>query len=149
MPIALLLTRHGARSGFKWIAASAVLVGASLSAATPCPVHNPGQAYPWQKSELMPGDEWAYLFIDLDTKGRPKSCRAGRHQYKPETGFWMCRAMMAQGDFDPVMKDGVAVEGTVTRFMTLAGQQRKQAEAAARKQFFKDHPEERPSCYPY
>lgn len=133
----------------KWIiAASVSLAGTSVSAANPCPVREPGQSYPWQKSGLMPGDEWAYLLIDLDTAGRPKNCRVGKHQYRPETGFWMCRAMMAQGAFEPVMKDGVAVEGTVTRFMTVAGRRRQRAEAAARKQYFKDHPEERPSCYP-
>lgn len=96
----------------------------------------------------MPGDEWAYLHIELDVQGRPKNCRVGKHQYKPETGFWMCRAMMGQGDFKPIIKDGIAVEGSVTRYMTLAGRQRKREEAAARKQWFKDHPEERASCYP-
>ena len=134
----------------KWmIAAGLLLAGSGLQAADNCPEIKPGQAYPWQKgSELMPGDEWAYLHIDLDVKGRPKNCRVGKHQYKPETGYWMCRAMMAQGDFQPIIKDGVAVEGTVTRYMTVAGRQRRREEAAARKQWFKDHPQERPSCYP-
>jgi hypothetical protein len=97
----------------------------------------------------LPGDEWAYLLIDLDAQGRPKNCRVGKHQYQPETGFWMCRAMMEQAGFEPVMKNGMAIEGTVTRFMMLPGRQRQREEEAARKQFFKDHPEERPSCYPY
>ena len=97
----------------------------------------------------MPGDQWAYLLVDLDTKGRPQNCRPGKHQYQPETGFWMCRALMAQASFEPIMKDGVAVEGTVTRFMMLPGRLRQRADEAARKQFFKDHPEERPNCYPY
>lgn len=133
----------------KWMSAGcALLISSGLLAATPCPELKSGQAYPWQKSELMPGDEWAYLYITLDTKGRPKDCKVGKHKYGPETGFWMCRAMMAQGDFEPIVKDGVAVEGTVTRFMTVAGRQRKREEAAARKQWFKDHPAERSSCYP-
>lgn len=57
--------------------------------------------------------------------------------------------MMEQAGFEPVMKNGMAIEGTVTRFMMLPGRQRQREEEAARKQFFKDHPEERPSCYPY
>jgi hypothetical protein len=56
--------------------------------------------------------------------------------------------MMGGGSFEPIMKDGVAVEGTVTRYMILRGRQWRRAEATARKKFFKDHPEERPSCYP-
>ena len=132
----------------RWVIAGCALLAGPSLAATPCPELKPGQAYPWQKSGLMPGDEWAYLHIDLDVKGRPKNCRVGKHQYKPETGFWMCRAMMAQGSFEPIIKDGVAVEGTVMRFMSVAGRQRRRAEAAARKQWFKDHPEERASCYP-
>ena len=133
----------------RWmIAAGMLLASSSLQAADNCPEIRPGQAYPWQKEGLMPGDEWAYLYIDLDVNGRPKNCRVGKHQYKPETGFWMCRAMMSQGHFQPIIKDGVAVEGTVTRFMSIPGRQRRREEAAARKQWFKDHPNERPSCYP-
>lgn len=133
----------------KWmIAGCALLSSAAVSAADSCPEFRPGQAYPWQKGELMPGDQWAYLLVDLDAKGRPKDCRVGKHKYKPEMGFWFCRAVLAQGGFEPIMKDGVAVEGTVTRFISMPGRQRQRAEEAARKQWFKDHPEERPSCYP-
>ena len=134
----------------KWIGASLVLFAAGLHAASPCPVREPGQAYPWSHSaDLMPGDEWAYLYIDLDAKGRPTNCRVGKHEYQPETGFWMCRAVMAQANFEPIMKDGAAVAGTVTRYMMLAGRQRQREDEAARKQFFRDHPDERPGCYPY
>jgi hypothetical protein len=123
--------------------------GTALAAADKaCPPHRPGQAYPWQSAEVMPGDEWADLYIDLDAKGRPTNCRIGKHKLNKESGFWMCRAMTAQGQFEPVMKDGVAVPGTVTRHFFLAGRKHRQIEAAARKQFFKDHPEERSSCYP-
>lgn len=134
----------------KWmIAGGALTLSTGLPAAEPCPVFKPGQAYPWQKpGQLMVGDQWAYLYIDLDKKGRPKNCRVGKHKYGPEMGFWFCRAMMAQGDFEPIMKDGVAVEGTVTRFLSMPGRRRQREEEAARKQWFKDHPEERPSCYP-
>ena len=132
-----------------FVAAIAALASAGAAAASDCPTFRPGQAYPWQTSEkLMPGDQWAWLFIDLDAKGKPTGCKVGEHKYQPETGFWMCRAMMASGEFEPVMKDGVAVEGTVKRFMTLPGRQRQRAEQAARKQWFKDNPHERPSCYP-
>lgn len=113
-----------------------------------CPKFEPGQFYPWQTSEVMPGDEWAELWIDLDAQGRPKNCRIGKSKLKPESGYFMCRAMMAQGNFEPILKNGVPVEGTVKREMFLSGRQHQRAEAAARKKFFKDNPRERPSCYP-
>ena len=96
----------------------------------------------------MPGDEWAELWIDLDVQGRPKNCRIGKNKLKPESGFFMCRAMMAQGDFKPVIKDGVPAEGTVMRKFFSAGRLHQRAEAEARKKFFKDNPQERSSCYP-
>jgi hypothetical protein len=37
----------------------------------------------------------------------------------------------------------------VKRYFTIAGRARKRADEAARKQWFKDHPQERPDCYPY
>jgi hypothetical protein len=149
MRIVSLLTRFGPKSMARWIGGSLVLSAASLPAANPCPVRQPGQAYPWSRSaDLMPGDEWAYLYIDVDTKGRPSNCRVGKHQYQPETGFWMCRAMMAQANFEPIMKDGIAIAGTVTRYTMIPGRQRQREDEAARKQFFRDHPDERPSCYP-
>lgn len=134
----------------KKVAVAIAIIGMSsgAAAADQCPEREPGQFYPWQTSEIMPGDEWAELHIDLDAQGRPKNCRVGKNRLKPETGFFMCRAMMAQAKFEPVIKDGVAVEGTVTRKFFLNGRQHQRAEAAARKKFFKDNPNERPSCYP-
>lgn len=133
-----------------WPAALAIILFSSEASATAdqCPTREPGEFYPWQTSEVMPGDEWAELHIDLDAQGRPKNCRVGKNKLKPETGFYMCRAMMAQANYEPVEKDGVAVEGTVTRKFFLNGRQHQRAEAAARKKFFKDNPQERPSCYP-
>jgi hypothetical protein len=132
----------------KWMIATSVLLSGTAFAADNCPSFEPGQYYPWQKEGLMPGDQWAWLYIDVDAHGKPTNCKVGEHKYEPEMGFWMCRAMMAGGDFEPVMKDGVAVAGTVKRYMTVPGRARQRAEAAARKQWFKDHPEERPACYP-
>lgn len=135
---------------WKWMIAASALMAGPVFAADNCPDHRPGAAYPWQSSmdKPMAGDQWAWLYIDVDATGKPKNCKVGEHKYEPEMGFWMCRAMIASGDFEPVMKDGVAVEGTVKRYMTVAGRARKRADEAARKQWFKDHPEERPTCYP-
>jgi hypothetical protein len=136
----------------RWTIASCVLMsGTGALAAESCPSFLPGQLYPWQQQSSdkpMPGDQWAWLYIDVDVNGKPKNCKVGDHKYEPETGFWMCRAVMASGQFEPVKKDGVVVEGTVKRYFTVAGRARKRADEAARKQWFKDHPQERPACYP-
>ena len=134
----------------KWMITASVLMSGPVVAADNCPSHLPGEAYPWQSSldKPMPGDQWAWLYVDVDATGKPKNCKVGEHKYEPEMGFWMCRAVMASGQFEPVTKDGVAVEGTVKRYMTIAGRARKRADEAARKQWFKDHPGERPGCYP-
>lgn len=126
----------------------------ALAFATPawsadnCPERPPGAPYPWQTNKSYPGDEWAYLLISVDASGKPTDCKIGKHQFKPETGFWMCRAMMAQGDFKPEIKDGVAIATTVTRLFTVPGRARRMAEEKARKQYFRDHPEESSRCYP-
>ena len=132
-----------------WAAAFAIIsMSSGAWTADQCPKFEPGQFYPWQTSEVMPGDEWAELHVDLDAKGRPKNCRVGKNKLKPESGYYMCRAMMAQANYEPIVKDGVAVEGTVTRNFFMAGRAHRRAEEVARKKFFKDNPQERPSCYP-
>jgi hypothetical protein len=56
--------------------------------------------------------------------------------------------MQVQGQYDPVMKDGVAVPGTITTKTVMMGMRHRDANAAARKRWFKEHPEERWDCYP-
>ena len=60
----------------------------------------------------------------------------------------MCGAMQVQGAYSPVMKDGVAVPGTITTKTVMVGMRHREANAAARKRWFKEHPGERWDCYP-
>jgi hypothetical protein len=46
------------------------------------------------------------------------------------------------------MKDGVAVPGTITTKTVMVGMRHREANAAARKRWFKEHPGERWDCYP-
>jgi hypothetical protein len=127
-----------------------VCIAASAQAAdkTPCPHYRPGEPYPWVVNDLMSGDQWGDLSIDLDTKGKPTGCRAIKGNLESEMGFWVCRSMLAQGEFDPVMKDGVPVAGSRIEHFVLEGMRHRDANAAARKRWFAAHPSERQSCYP-
>lgn len=129
-----------------------ILVSAATAspaaAGTACPPHRPGEPYPWAINELMSGDQWGDLAIDLDANGRVTGCHAVKGNLEPEMGFWVCRSISAQGEFDPLMKDGIAVAGTRTRHFVLEGMRHRDANAAARKKWFAEHPNERPSCYP-
>jgi len=129
-------------------AVALVAVASSVSAKEPCIPHKPGEAYPWTVDQLMSGDQWGDFSIDLDAKGKVTGCRAIKGNLKPEMGFWICRSLSAQGEFAPILKDGVAVAGLRTRQVVLQGMRHRDADAAARKRWFAAHPAERQSCYP-
>jgi hypothetical protein len=126
---------------------------ASLLAAGPvaanqgCPALTPGQSYPWQTNETLPGDFWADMLIDLDAQGKPLRCRIAKGNLKNELGFWFCNALMKDGQYTPVMQDGVAVPGTVRRHMRMPGKRHREADEAARKRYLAAHPDEK-RCYP-
>ena len=125
------------------------LAGAHLGAdETPCPALDPGDLYPWQSRERMSGDQWADMLIDIDPSGKPTGCRVRKSNVSRDMHFFMCRALTAQGEFDPVIRDGVPVAGTIERSFLLAVSQRKRADERARKRYFAENPHERPSCYP-
>jgi hypothetical protein len=62
--------------------------------------------------------------------------------------FFMCRALMAQGEFTPAIENGVPVPSSVDSLFRLPGRTSKREEARARKDFFKNNPHERSTCYP-
>lgn len=125
------------------------LVAAPSWADVPCKRLEPGAAYPWQTSERMQGDQWATLSINIDKNGHPLNCRVvAGHIKDDELGYWFCSAATKYGRFDPIMKDGQPVAGTATRTITMPGRRHVSRDNAARKAFFREHPEERTSCYP-
>lgn len=124
------------------------VVSSPLAASTPCPPHKAGEAYPWEVKDLMDGDHWADVAIDVDAKGKPTGCKVVKGNLESDDGFFVCRSMTAQGEFDPVMKDGAAVAGTIQTHMVLQGMRHRDANAAARKRWFATHPDERQSCFP-
>jgi hypothetical protein len=123
-------------------------IGSQALAATPCPPHKPGDPYPWSVDGLMSGDQWGDFSIELDAKGRVAGCKAIKGNLEAEMGFWVCRSITAQGEFNPIVKDGAAVAGAMVRHVFVEGMRHRDADAAARKRWFASHPSERSSCYP-
>ena len=128
---------------------SALCLGsAALAESATCPKHEPGARYPWQSNKIMHGDRFAWLILDVGRDGVPIRCRVGDNNYvENETRFWLCknysdrwRAPRATAS-DPERR-------TFTRYSLIAGYDHDIADKKARPLWFKDHPGERPECYP-
>jgi hypothetical protein len=81
--------------GVKAIALGAALcIGpAAFAEETRCPNWEPGASYPWQSNEIVPGDRFAWLALDVDRGGYPFRCRIGNNNYvDPEARFWLCKS---------------------------------------------------------
>ena len=126
-----------------WICALSLLVAAPAVAEAPAPKKEPGTSEPWQEGmPLMSGDRWARLRIDIDARGRPLKCRIAVTNLSESMRFYACRAFLRDWHTEPLMKDGVAVPGTVERTLMMPGPARR-LEAKARKRWLAEHPEAR------
>jgi len=124
--------------------ALALLAAASASAQSPATPKEPGASEPWQQGmPLMSGDRWARLLIDVDAKGRPLKCRIAATNLSDSMRFYACRAMLRDWRVQPIVRNGVAVPGTVERTLMMPGPARRRLEAKARKRWLAEHPEAR------
>ena len=125
---------------------------ASVAAKAPCPQWERGKPYPWETAELKKltiNDRWADIYIDIDETGRPLQCRMGRsNRIKRDDKFWVCKAFLDSWRTKPIMKDGKPVRGTVMRRYVSYSDEHAKALHDARKRVFREHPHERPECYP-
>jgi len=113
-----------------------------------CPPREPG-TYPWAKNGTMPGDKWAWVYLELDDKARPKGCKLGENNVRnSDLGFYMCRAM--ERDWEPATPEQAKAlaSTTVKRFFIMHGPSHSKQMREARKKFFAANPNERPECYP-
>ncbi|WP_310466915.1 hypothetical protein [Sphingomonas sp.] len=128
-----------------------VLIAAGAAPAPakqPCPDRKPGDAYPWSIQQQMSGDQWAKMNIDVDAKGQVTDCRVIASNVDAETRFFMCRAIRHGFEPDPPAEGAAPGPRTVQTSLVMPGRQRRRAEEAARKRFFRDNPHERSECYP-
>ncbi|MGE5562848.1 MAG: hypothetical protein ACM3ZV_05995 [Bacillota bacterium] len=127
---------------------SLLLSSAASAEKAPCPPHEAGASYPWDVQELMKGDKYASVFIDVDRTGRPLGCKVGNTNITDSyTLFLLCDAYKDSWRA-PAAAAGDPDRRTIRRDTTLLGGDHELANQKARKAWFKAHPEERPSCYP-
>jgi len=120
----------------------------AMSNQAACPKFEAGAAYPWQNWDLMPGDHYAWVYIEIDKTGRALKCSIGENNIlDPETRFRLCRAYSEDWRGPPAAA-GDPERRTINRHFTLLGAAHELANQKARKQFQGPYPEERPSCYP-
>ncbi|MGN6059073.1 MAG: hypothetical protein ACTHOI_10890 [Sphingomicrobium sp.] len=96
----------------------------------------------------MKGDQQAVVYIDVDRTGHPLKCAMGQNDIPdPETRFRVCQSFMDDWRASPAAAQDPAIR-TIRRNFTMIGNDHQLADEKARKQWFKDHPEARPECYP-
>jgi hypothetical protein len=131
-----------------FVVAAALGSTAALAEKPGCPKWEAGARYPWQTNEIMRGDLFGWVIMDVDRYGAPASCRIGKNNFLDvETGQFLCKNYSERwrgpkaGPSDPDRR-------TFTRFSLIDGYDHLLAGRKARKQWFKDHPEARKECYP-
>jgi hypothetical protein len=113
-----------------------------------CPKWEAGTRYPWQSSEILPGDQYATVILDVDRKGYPFRCTIGKNNYPDrEFGIWICRAyyLLWRG---PEAAASDPDTRRLERFSLIDGSKHDLADRRARRLWFEQHPDERPACYP-
>ena len=143
------------------IAAAAFMIIASPAVAKEaCPPNKYEPPYPWFISDIMPGDQFADIYLDIDKTGKPINCRMGKNNIPGDDKFWVCKAFIDQWTTAPASANSTAgpppanlppnspIKGTIYRKYVGYGEKHDSAERAARKLFFQQHPEERSECYP-
>ena len=67
-----------------------ILASSSAFAADACPKWEAGARYPWQSNEIMRGDLFGWVILDVDRYGAPASCRIGKNNFlNAETGMFL------------------------------------------------------------
>jgi hypothetical protein len=126
------------------VSAAACIGAAPVSAKEPCPPV-PSQL-PWAIDQIMSGDQYADVYLDIDAKGKPTGCEMGQNNIAGDDKFFICKAFMEQWSTKSPTEVGKPT--TVLRKYVQYGMRHEDAESAARKKYFRDHPYEKPECYP-
>ena len=130
----------------------AVVAALAWTAATPAPAKEPCPAVrtpvPWAINGFMSGDRYAEIYLDIDEHGKPTGCRMGQNNILGDDKFWICKAFMDQWSMQQPVGTGKTSATTVMRRYIEYGMKHDDAENAARSKYFREHPSERPECYP-
>src|ERR1700752_1144203 len=114
---------------------------AALAAPAGCPVHELGARYPWQSNDIMKGDLFGWVIMDVDRYGAPASCRIGKNNFLDvENGQFLCKNYSERWR-GPKATAADPDRRTFSRFSLISGYDHLIADRKARKQWFKDHPD--------
>lgn len=113
-----------------------------------CPFEEPGY-YPWLADvpRTVDGDEWAWVYLDVDKHGYPESCRIGETNMTEGSRSNTCRNFVTGWRSAPILKDGSPTAGTVKRFFIIAGSKHRQLFDEAKKRWMAAHPDENADCF--
>jgi hypothetical protein len=125
------------------VGAAALISSGPVSANEPCPPLP--NKLPWAIDDIMSGDLYADVYMDIDGQGKPTGCKMGQNNIPGDDKFFICKAFMDQWSTKPAQ---VGKPTTVLRKYIQYGMRHEDAESAARKKYFREHPYERPECYP-
>ena len=129
---------------FATLAVSSVAIAQSAS----CPKFELGSRDPWQTTDIMPGDRYTSIALDVDRSGFPIRCAFGKNNFPdPEMLFWLCKSYTDRWRA-PAAKPSDPKTRTFERFVLITGYDHFVADHKARKRWFEQHPAERPECYP-
>ena len=97
----------------------------------------------------MPGDQWAWVYLQIDKRGRATDCRIGEGNIrdKDKRGI-ICMSFQKNWYTKPIVKDGKPVEGWFRRYFIIKSTKHETRDLEARKLYFQQHPNERSECYP-
>lgn len=126
---------------------ASLLAASAAPAKDACPARQ-GSDTPWDTHGIMPGDKWAWVYLTIDTIGRPTTCGIGENNMSPGLRGKVCRSFIRNWRAEPMLRDGKPVKATIKRKFLTYGKQHEKANREARKRYFLEHPEERSECYP-
>jgi hypothetical protein len=133
--------------------AASILIGSALTAAPAtahdhCPPDKLGPNYPWFTEEIMRGDMYSEVFLDVDREGNPTGCSVGKNNVTRDQEYRACAVYLRGWQMTPPPPPGTRFPIVVRRLFLLRGGTHIRAERAARAAYFAQHPELRPECYP-
>jgi len=108
-------------------------------------------SYPWLIEEVMEGDRYAEIYLDVTKSGEPLACRIGKTNIRSESNkFNVCLAFMSTRGWREGVSQSTPDSGrtTIKREYVAYGGKHQKAEREARKLYFQQHPEVSPKCFP-
>ena len=124
-----------------------IVLASVASAHDHCPPDTLGPNYPWFTNEIMRGDMYSEVFLDVDREGKPTGCSVGRNNVTRDQEYRACSVSLRGWVTDPP-PPGTRFPMVVQKLFLVRSKTHIRAERAARAAFFAQHPELRPGCYP-